>query len=60
MAQYRLGQKDQAQATLDTLRKALQQRARSGQEEANAFRREAEQLIAGEEAASRGPDAGSR
>ena len=60
MAQYRLGRMDDARATLGRLRDLLKQPARGDREEAIAFRREAERLIAGEEAASRGPDAGSR
>jgi hypothetical protein len=60
MARYRLGRKDDAQAILGRLRDLLKQPARGDREEAVAFRREAERLIAGEEAASRGPDACSR
>jgi hypothetical protein len=45
MAQYRLGQKDQARATLDRLRKAMQQSAWTKDKEANALLQEAEQLI---------------
>ncbi len=60
MAQYRLGRKDDAQASLGRLRDLLKQPARGDREEVIAFRREAERLIAGEEAASRRPDPGPR
>jgi hypothetical protein len=49
MAQYRLGHKEQAQATLARLRDAMQKPEWAGNAEAQGFLREAEALIEGKE-----------
>jgi len=54
MAQYRLGQREDAQAALDRLRKAVEQPDRANDEEARAFLGEAERLIRGEPPKKRG------